>query len=137
MLPGTATEINVTANNGTGRIAIHTYPSGMPCEVLLGRSGAKLGVRWVDPRPWHDRDQYVAGAAYPGGSGTAFCVLQKNEGFVVALLAQDGFWETHKDALLRTAASYRRKGTGDKPVFDLRPLGRVRPDGRLIPRTDD
>jgi hypothetical protein len=136
MLPGTATEINVATNNGTGWIAIHAYPAGVPCETLLGRSGAKLGVRWVDPRPWHDKDQFVAGAAYKGGEGTAFCVLQAKEGFVVTLLAQDGFWKTHQEALLRTAESYRRKGN-DKPVFDLRPLARVRPDGTLLPRTDD
>ena len=136
MLPGTATEINVATNNGTGRIAIHAYPAGAPCETLLGRSGAKLGVRWVNPRPWHDKDQWVAGAAYKGGSGTAFCVLQAKEGFVVTLLAQDGFWKTHQESLLRTAESYRRKGS-DKPVFDLRPLGLVKPDGTLLPRTDD
>lgn len=136
LTPGTATEMNLAASNGSGRIAIHAYPAGAPCETLLGRSGAKLGVRWVDPRPWHDKDQYIAGAAYKGGSGTAFCLLQPKEAFVVTLLAQDGFWKTHQEAMLRTAESYRRKGS-DKPVFDLRPLARVKPDGTLIPRTDD
>lgn len=107
MLPGTATEINVAAGNGTGRIAIQSYPASAPCE-----------------------------AAYKGGEGTAYCVLHEREGFGVTLLAQDGLWNTHQEGLLRTAERYRRNGS-DKPVFDLRPLARVKPDGTLIPRRDD
>ena len=58
------------------------------------------GVRGGAPRAWHDKAQSVAGAAYKGGSGTALCVLQAREGFVVTLLAQDGFWKTHQEAML-------------------------------------
>lgn len=93
------------------------------------RSAAKMGkalagFRLVEPRACRDRDQFVAGAAY--------C----SAGFVVVLTAQRSMWETHREGMLRMAGSFRRKGSGERPVFDVAQLGRVRPDGSLISQNE-